>query len=101
MIENHVHHHLQSLAVGFVYEALVVFVGSEARVNTIIVGGGVSVIGRAVAVAGAVVLQYGRKPQRCNPQVGKIIEVLAYSFKVTAMTQTGSRSVAGLVTQVL
>ena len=45
MIENHVHHHLQSLAVSLVHKTLILVVGSEAWVYTIVVGSGIAVIG--------------------------------------------------------
>ena len=45
MIENHVHHNLQSFAVSFVHKTLILVVGSEAWVYTIVVGSGIAVIG--------------------------------------------------------
>ena len=101
MIENHVHHHLQTLAVGLVDETLILLIGSEARVDAIIVGRGVAVVGGAGAIAGAVVLEYGCEPQRRDAKLGEIVEVLAYTLKVATVAQARSRAVAGLVAHIL
>ena len=63
MVEYHVHNDFQTLLVGFADKAAVVVVGAEARVNTIVVGSGIAVIGgEAVVRVGRVVLQHWSKP---------------------------------------
>ena len=101
MIENHVHHHLQSLSMSLIHETLILVIGAEARVHAVIVCSGVAMVRRVGAIAGAVVLQNGRKPQRRHAKVCEVVEVLAYSLKVAAMTQTRSRAVTGLVAHCL
>ena len=45
MVENHVHNHLQTFAVSLVYKTLILVVGTETWVYTIVVGSGIAVIG--------------------------------------------------------
>ena len=58
MIEDHVHHHLQTPLVGVLDQGVPLLVGAEAGVDVVIVGGGVSVI----ASARHVVLKHGADP---------------------------------------
>ena len=93
MVENHVHHHLQSLAVRLINKAAVFVVGAETWVNAVIVGGGIAVIGALCLLVGGVVLQHGRKPQGCNAQLVEVIQVLANAFQVAPVAQAGLRAV--------
>ena len=45
MVENHVHNHLQTFAVSLVYKTLILVVGTETWVYTIVVGSGITMIG--------------------------------------------------------
>ena len=87
VVENHVHHHLQSLTVCVSHELSVVVVCAEARVYAVVVGRSVSVIRTALAVVGRVVLKHGCEPQSRYAQLVEVVEVLAYAFEVAAMTQ--------------
>ena len=79
----------------FVYEGFILLIRTEARVNTIVIGGCVAVIGTVFATIGrAIILQYWCQPQGCNTKVSEVIEVLAESFKVATMSKTWLIAVA-------
>ena len=98
MVEDHIHHHLQSTLVAFVDELLIFSVCTEARIHFIVIGGGVSVV-RAVhaVVVGPVVFQDRCEPQGSNAKVGEVVEVLLNAGEVTAVAQAWLGAVAGLV----
>ena len=52
VVENHVHHHLQALAVSLVDETAIIVVGAEAWVNLVVIGGSIAVVGRVVVAIG-------------------------------------------------
>ena len=99
MVENHVHHNLQSFLVCLVNQATVFLVGAEARIHTVVVGTGITMIGGETVVVGRVVLQDGRKPQGGNTQLVEVIEVLADAFQVAAMAQAGLAAVVHIRVQ--
>ena len=96
VVEDHVHHDLESFGVGIGDELAILLVGAEARVDAVVVGRGVAVIGGVAAVVGRVVLEYGGEPQGGHAQVGEVVEMLAYAFEVAAVTQTGLGAVDGV-----
>ena len=64
VVENHVHHHLQPFLMGLVAQLTIVVVRTKAGVNTIVVRGGIAVIGRVAAlVVRRVVFQDWRQPK--------------------------------------
>ena len=62
MVENHVHHHLQALLVCFVYQLLILGIGTETRIHLIIIGSGITMISAILAIIRAVILQHWCKP---------------------------------------
>ena len=98
MVENHIHHNLQTFLVSLIYQLLIIGIGSETWVYTIIIGGSISMITAVLAVTWTVVLQNRGKPQSGYTQLVKIIQVLADSLQVATMAQTRLCTVAGLIT---
>ena len=45
MVEDHVHHNLQSLGVGLVAKTLIVLVRTKAGIYLVVVGSGIAMIG--------------------------------------------------------
>ena len=101
VVENHIHHNLQTLLVSLINESLILSIGSEAWIHTIVVGGGITMIGTVLAIIRTIILQNRSKPQGSYAQLAEIIQVLTDSLQVTTMTKTRCRAVAGLVTHVL
>ena len=99
MVENHVHHNLQSFLVCLVNQLAVFLIASETRVYAVIVGRGITMIGGETVVVGRVVLQDGRKPQGGNTQLVEVIEVLADAFQVATMAQAGLAAVVHIRVQ--
>ena len=97
VVEYHVHHNLQSFAVGFICQTTVVSVGAEAWIYAIVVRSGIAMIATALSVAGTVIFQNRCKPQCCDTQFGEIVEVLTDAFQVTTVAQTGCLTVDGLI----
>ena len=97
MVENHVHHQLDSSGVAVVGQLAVFVVGAETGVNAVVVGGGVAMIGAVAAAVGRVVLQHGSEPQGCDAQLGKVVEVLAQTFDVASVAQARLFAVDGVV----
>ena len=88
MVEDHVHDNLQSLRVGLVAETLVVLVGTKAGIHLVIIGSGIAMIGgEAIVCVGGVVLKYGREPEGGHTEFLEVVEVLADTVEVTAMTE--------------
>ena len=76
------------------YQLAVVLVGAEARVNAVIVGRGIAVIGAgAVLAVGRVVLQHGREPKGRHAQLGEVVQMVPDALQVTAVAQAGLRAV--------
>ena len=102
VVENHVHHHLQSTLVAFVDELLIFSVCTKARIHFIVIGGGVSVV-RAVhaVVVGPVVLKNRREPQGGDAEVGEVVEVLLDAGEITAVAQAWLGAFADLVAHAL
>ena len=97
MVENHIHHNLQTFLVSLIYQLLIIGIGSETWIYTIIIGGSISMIAAVLAVARTVVLQNRSKPQGGYTQLVEIIKMLTDSLQVTTMSQTRLRTVAGLI----
>ena len=97
VVEDHIHHHLQSFLVSLGHESAILLVGAETRIHTIVVGGGIAVVG-AVAVVGVgrVVLQHWRKPQGSNAELVEVVEVLADALEVTTMAQRRLRAILAI-----
>ena len=94
MVEDHVHHNLQSLGVGLVAEALVVGIRAEAWIHPIIIRGGIAVIsGIAILGVGRVILENGCEPEGSDTEFLEVIEVFADAVEIAAMTETGFRAV--------
>ena len=87
VVENHVHHHLQSLFMSVGNEPAVVFVGSEPWVHLIVVCRGISVVCALFAVVGRVVLKHRSEPQCRYSQLVEIVQMLANALQVAAMTE--------------
>ena len=88
VVEDHIHHHLQSLLVAVVNQLTVFLVGAEAGIYAVVVGAGIAVIGApGVHLVGRVVLEDGREPQGGNTQLGEVVEVLLQAFQVATVTQ--------------
>ena len=62
MVENHIHDNLQPFCVCIVNKLTIFCVAAEARVNLVVVGSGIAVIGAYSAIVGRVVLQNGSEP---------------------------------------
>ena len=88
VVENHIHYDFNAACMRLFDESLIFFVGAEAGVYLVVIGGGIAV----VRTAGHVVFQYRSKPQGGHAQIGKIVEVLFDTREVAAMT--GIRVVA-------
>ena len=52
VVENHIHHHLQTMLMGFVRQSAIVLIGAETRVNTVIVCGCIAMIGAGAVTVG-------------------------------------------------
>ena len=78
-------------------ESAILLIGAEARIHTIVVGGGIAMVG-AVAVVGVgrVVLQHWRKPQGSNAELVEVVEMLADAFEVATMAQRRLRAVLAI-----
>ena len=96
VVEDHVHDNFQSFRVSVVDEAAVVGVGAEARVNAVVVGGGIAVVGRHPVLFAHVVFEDRGEPEGCHAQLVEIVEMLTHAFQVAAMTQRGLRAVDGI-----
>ena len=73
---------------GLIDELAILLVGAEARINAIVVGGGVAVVGGVFPLGvGRVVLQHGREPQGGDAELGEVVEVLSDAFEVAAVAQ--------------
>ena len=93
VVENHVHHHLESSTVGLITQAAVFLVGAKARVHLVVVGRGITVIGRVAMTVGRIVLQHGSEPQGGHAQLGEVVQMLADALDVAAVAQAGLRPV--------
>ena len=96
VVEYHVHHHLEAVAVRLVSQPPIFLVGTKAWVHLVIVGGGITVVGAESVVVWRVVLQHRSEPQGRYPQFIEIVEMLADALKVTAMPQTGFKAVVDI-----
>ena len=88
MVEDHVHHHFQSVLMCVGDERAILLIGAEARVYAVVVGGGVAVVGaEAVVGVGRVVFQDRREPQGGDAELIEVVEVLADALEVAAVAQ--------------
>ena len=87
MVENHIHHHLQTTAVGFVAQAAILLVGAKTWIYLVVVGRGIAMVGADVMVVaiGRVVLEHGSEPQCGHTQLGEVIQVLADALDIAAV----------------
>ena len=97
MVENHIHHHLQSLGMGLVHEFAVIIVRAKARVHLIVVGGGIAVVATVGDLARHIIFEHRRKPQCGHAQLVEIIDMLTNALQVAPMSQRRRRAVALLV----
>ena len=90
VIENHVHHYLQSFSMCCICQLAIVVIGSKTRINLIIICSGIAVIStETILVIGRVVFQDRCKPQCRYTEFLEIVEMLANTFQVTTMTERG------------
>ena len=75
------HYNLDAAVVAFGYQLLILFVGTETRINFIVIGSSIAV----VRTAGHVVFQYRSEPKSGYTQVGEVIQILLDTCKVTTM----------------
>ena len=52
VVENHIHHHLQTMLMGFVRQSAIVLIGAEARVYAVIVCGRIAMIRAGTVTVG-------------------------------------------------
>ena len=90
VVEDHVHHHLQAFGMSLIAETLIVIVGTEARVHTVVIGSGITVISRkTVLLIGRVIFQDRCQPEGRHTEFVKVVEMLTDAIEVTAMTEGG------------
>ena len=88
--------------VRFAHQCLVIVVGPEAWVNTIVVGSGIAVIRAVLSLVGrAVVFKQRSEPQRRHTQLLEVVQVLSDALDVASVPQAGLVSVAQLVAHTL
>ena len=93
MVENHIHHHLETFLMTSVNQRAILVVGAETWVNAIVVGAGVAVISGPLAIVGRVVLEDRSEPQGCDSQFVEVVQMLANALQVASVTQRGLRAV--------
>ena len=64
MIKYHIHHH---------FKPSIIFVRTETRINTIIIGRCITMIAALTIHVGQIVFQHGGKPKGSNPQLVEIV----------------------------
>ena len=96
VVENHVHHHLESFAMRLVDELPVFVVGAESGIHSVVVGGSIAVIGVVPGAWWRVVLEHWGEPQRRHAQVGEVVKMLSDALQVAAVAVTGHLAVAQL-----
>ena len=90
VVEDHIHHHLQALGMGLVYQTAVVGISTETGVDAVVVRRGVAVIGGvALLVVRRVVLKDGRQPEGCHAKIAEIVQMLTDAVQIAAMPQRG------------
>ena len=62
MVENHIHHNLQSFQVSLINQLFVFCIGTETRIYTIVIGSSITMISTVLAIIRAIILQYRSKP---------------------------------------
>ena len=88
VVENHIHHDLQTLGMGLVAEMFVVVVRAKTGIHLVIIGCGITMIsGEAVLCIRRVVLQDWGEPEGCHTKLLEVVEVFADAVEVTAMTE--------------
>ena len=97
VVEDHIHYHLQAFLMTGINQLSVLLVGTETRINTVVVGTGIAVIGGPLALIRRVVLQNRGEPKCRNTQLREIVQVLHQTFQVTAVTKGGSGTVFTIV----
>ena len=94
VIENHVHHNLQSLGMSLIAKTLIVLVRTETRINFIIIGGGIAVVGgETVFAIGRVVLQNRGEPKSSDTKFIEVVEMLTDTIQVATMTERWFRAI--------
>ena len=96
MVRHNIHNDFQTFVMGCVDECAVQFVATVARVDMIVVGAGVAVVG----LRGFVVQQQRRAPNGCGTQRFDGVQVVNYTLEVSAMTAeplVGSGFLNGIV----
>ena len=82
MVKHEIHHHLDAVLVTVLNESLVLFVGTETRVDSIVVGDGITV----VAAARHVVDMDRSRPDGSHAKFLQIVESIVHTLEVAAMT---------------
>ncbi|MPM95738.1 hypothetical protein SDC9_142893 [bioreactor metagenome] len=85
VIENHIHHHFHSFVVCIADELGVLIVGTEPRVNLVVIGSGVTVVRSAFHI----VFQHRIEPDSGDAQIRQIIQSVGNTFQVASVTGVG------------
>ena len=56
MVENHIHHHLQSLLVSLINQLFVFSIGTETRIYTIVIGSSITMISTVLTIIRTIIL---------------------------------------------
>ena len=83
MVENHVHHHFYATLLRVGHESRPVGVSSEARIDFIIIGGGVAV----VRTAGHIVFEYRAAPYGRHAQRVDVVKMVADALDIAAVAR--------------
>ena len=89
MVENHVHHHFYATLLRVGHESRPVGVSSEARIDFIIIGGGVAV----VRTARHIVFEHGAAPYGRHTQRVDVVEMVADALDIAAVARGRLRAV--------
>lgn len=85
VVENHVHHYLYVALVGVGYKFAPLLVAAEARVDVIVVGGGISVI----CSAGHVVGKHWVNPYCGHSERVDVAEMAAHALDIASVAAVG------------
>ena len=97
VVEDHIHHDLQTFGMRLVGEFPVFLVGAETWVHAVVVGSGIAMISAVAVLVGRVVLQDRSEPESSHAEVCEIVEMLSDALEVAAVSQTGLTAVVDIV----
>ena len=84
-----------------VAQKAILLITSETRVNTVVVGGGITMISALCTMVRRVILKHRGKPQGGNTELLEVVEVLSYAFEVASVAQGRLGAVVGISTHSL